>query len=201
MVMPILGTAVAKLAQRFVTFEISTGRPKRSLVVVIRIKHVNPAKGRNHLQKESRARTVVCVVLVTLSCVIPSRAEILSTPTKLSLSPLPAPTATVIDTNQFSLAIEPRPKSEPATNGVSAGSSDAIRRVLEAAAVLKKQRVRAKGSRTGLFSTQVGERGFGIAGIQAGYGMVFMDPVFTRGRNGTAMEEPSYIVVKTSLKF
>lgn len=168
---------------------------------MIRIKHVNPTKGRNHLQKESRARTFVCVVLVTLSCVIPSRAEVLSTPTKLSLSPLPAPTATVIDTNQFSLAIEPRPKNEPATNGVATGSSDATRRVLEAAAFLKKQRAPTKGSIANLLTTKVGERGFGIAGIQAGYGMVFMDPVFTRGRNGTAMEEPSYIVVKTSLKF
>lgn len=140
-------------------------------------------------------------MLAMLISVIPSRAEILSTPTKLSLSPLPAPTATITDTNQFSLAIEPRPKSEPATNGVSAGSSDAMRRVLEAATFLKKQRASTKGSLAGLFSTKAGERGFGIAGIQAGYGMVFMDPVFTRGRNGTAMEEPSYIVVKTSLKF
>ncbi len=168
---------------------------------MIRIKYAPPAKRSDHLQKESRVRTVVCVAMLMLGWVIPTRAEALSTPTKLTLGPLPAPTTTFIDTNVFSLAIESRPRNEPATNGVSAGSSDAIRRVLEAAASLKKQRVGAKGSLTSLFSTQAGERGFGIAGIQAGYGMVFMDPIFTRGRNGTAMEEPSYIVVKTSLKF
>jgi hypothetical protein len=144
---------------------------------------------------------IVCVALAALIGAMPARSESLSTPTKLSLSPLPAPTAIESDPDHFSLAIEPRPASSPATNTVSAGSSDATRRVLEAATYLKKQRVAAKGSFAGLFSTQKGNRGFGIAGIQAGYGMVFMDPVFTRGRNGTAMEEPSYIVLKTSLKF
>jgi hypothetical protein len=140
-------------------------------------------------------------VLATLISAIPSRAETLSTPTKLSLSPLPTPTAATTGTNHFSLAIAPRPKSDAATNGIAAGSSHATRRVLEAAACLNKQGGLAQGASAGLFTTKVGERGFGIAGIQAGYGMAFMDEVFTRGRNGTAMQEPSYIVVKTSLKF
>jgi hypothetical protein len=144
---------------------------------------------------------VVCVVLATLISVIPSLAETLSTPTKLSLSPLTAPTAATTVTNHFSLAIAPRPKSDPTTNGIATGSSHATRRVLEAAAYLNKPSGFAKGASAGLFSTQVGERGFGIAGIQAGYGMAFKDEVFTRGRNGTATEEPSYVVLKTSLKF
>ena len=165
------------------------------------IKQVGSANGHEHRMAGSFPRILVYVALATLISAISSPAETLSTPTKLSLSPLPAPTAMVTDTNHFSLAIESRPKAEPATNGISAGSSDATRRVLETAAFLNRQRVAEKGSLAGLFSTQVGDRGFGIAGIQAGYGMVFMDPVFTRGRNGTAMEEPSYIVVKTSLKF
>jgi hypothetical protein len=168
---------------------------------VIRIAPVRPANGNDQYRMESLLRIVVCVALATLISAIPSRAEILSAPTKLSLSPLPAPTGMVTDTNQFSLAIELRPKGEPATKAIPAASSDATRRVLEAAAYLKTQRVAPKGFLAGLFSTRAGERGFGIAGIQAGYGMVFMDPVFTHGRNGTAMEDKSFIVVKTSLKF
>jgi len=136
-----------------------------------------------------------------LISVMPSHSEILTTPTKLSLSPLPAPTATTNDTDHFSLAFEPSPKTVPATAKISAGSSDAMRRVLAAAAYLSKQRIVAKGSLGGLFSAQVGDRGFRIANLQAGYGMVCMDPAYLHGRNGTAMEEPSYVFLKTSLKF
>ncbi len=165
------------------------------------IKQVRPVNGNDHPRTGSPLPVVACVVLATLIGAIPCHAETLSTPTKLSLSPLPAPTAATIVTNHFSLAIAPRPKSDPTTNGIAVGSSHTTRRVLEAAACLNKQGGIAKSASAGLFSTQVGERGFGIAGIQAGYGMAFMDEVFTRGRNGTAMQEPSYIVVKTSLKF
>ena len=165
------------------------------------IKLVRPVNGNDYHRTGSPLLVVVCVALATLISAIPSLAETLSTPTKLSLSPLPAPKATVTSTNHFSLAFEPRPQSEPATKGLANASSHATRRVLEAAAYLNKQSGFAKGASAGLFSTQVGERGFGIAGIQAGYGMAFMDEVFARGRNGTAMQEPSYIVVKTSLKF
>lgn len=133
-----------------------------------------------------------------LISVIPARSEILTTPTKLSLAPLPAPTATATDSDHFSLAFEPRPKTSPAKAEVSSGSSDALRRVLAAATYLSKP---AKGFLGGLISTQVGDRGFRIANIQAGYGMVCMDPVFLHGRNGTALEEPSFIFLKTSLKF
>jgi hypothetical protein len=165
------------------------------------IKKVSPVNGNDHPRTGSPLPVVACVVLATLIGAIPCHAETLSTPTSLSLSPLPAPTAATIVTNHFSLAIAPRPKSDPTTNSIAAGSSHTTRRVLEAAACLNKQGGFTKAASAGLFSTRVGERGFGIAGIQAGYGMAFMDEVFTRGRNGTAMQEPSYIVVKTSLKF
>jgi hypothetical protein len=171
---------------------------------VIRIEPVRPVNGNGQHRMGSPRQIVVCVALATLISVIPSRSEILSTPTKLSLSPLPAPMVTAADTDHFSLSVEPRPKPSPATAGIAASaasSGDATRRVLEAAAFLDKKRFAAKGTFAALFSTKVGERGFGIAGIQAGYGMVFMDPAFTHGRNGTAMEDRSYIVVKTSLKF
>ena len=190
-----------KRRRQAVTFVTSTARSKRSVVTVMSIKLVRPANGNDHHRTGSPLLVIVCVALATLVSSIPSSAETLTTPTKLSLSPLPAPTAATNVTNHFSLAISPGPKSDPTTNGIAAGSSHATRRVLEAAAYINKQSGFAKGASAGLFSTQVGERGFGIAGIQAGYGMAFMDEVFTRGRNGTAMQEPSYIVVKTSLKF
>ena len=165
-----------------------------------RIKPVRPVNGNDHHRIGSSRRIVAGFALAMLMSVVPVRAEImLSTPTKLSLSPLPAPPA--IANDHFSLAVEPWPRSSPATNGISAVSSDATRRGLEAAAFLNNRRVAGKGSGGGLFSTQVGDRGFRIANIQAGYGMVCMDPVFRRGRNGTAMEEPSFFFLKTSLKF
>jgi len=136
-----------------------------------------------------------------LISVLPSHSEILSTPTKLSLTPLPTPTATTNDSDHFSLAFAPHPKTVPVPAEISAGSSDAMRRVLAAAAYLSKQRIAAKGSRGRLFSTEVGDRGFRIANLQAGYGMVCMDPAYLHDRNGTAMEEPSYVFLKTSMKF
>ncbi len=190
-----------KRRRQTVAFATSTARSKRSVVTVMSIKLVRPINGNDHHRMGSPLPVVVCVALAMLISAIPSPAETLSTPTKLSLSPLPTPNATTTVTNNFSLAIAPRPKSDATTNGIAAGSSHATRRVLEAAACLNQTSLSAKGARTGPFSTQVGERGFGIAGIQAGYGMAFMDEVFTRGRNGTATQEPSYIVVKTSLKF
>jgi len=190
-----------KWRRQTVAFVTSTARSKRSVVTVMSIKRVRPVNGNDQPRTGSPLLAVVGVALATLISAIPSPAESLSTPTKLSLSPLPAPLTATTVTNHFSLAIAPRPKNDPTTNGVAAGSSHATRRVLDAAACLNKQVGLAKGASAGLFSTQVGERGFGIAGIQAGYGMAFMDEVFTRGRNGTAMQEPSYIVVKTSLKF
>ena len=165
------------------------------------IKPVRPVDGIDHRRKGSPHRIVACVALAMLISVMPSHSETLTTPTKLSLTPLPAPTASANDTDHFSLAFEPRPKTLPATAEISAGSSDTMRRVLAAAAYLSKQRMATKGSLGGLFSAQVGDRGFRIANIQAGYGMVCMDPVFLHGRNGTAAEEPSYVFVKTSLKF
>jgi hypothetical protein len=190
-----------KRRRQAVTFVTSTARSKRSVVTVMSIKQVRPLNGNDHHRKGSPRLVVVCIALATLISAIPSPAETLSTPTRLSLSPLPSPTAATTVTNHFSLAIAPRPKSDTTTNGIAAGSSHATRRVLAAAAYLNQPSGSAKRANAGLFSTQVGERGFGIAGIQAGYGMAFMDEVFTRGRNGTAMQEPSYIVVKTSLKF
>ena len=168
---------------------------------MMNIKQVRPANGNDHHRTGSPLRIIVYVALATLISAISSRGESLSTPTKLSLSPLRAPTATETDPDHFSLAMEHRPRNYAATNGIPTGSSLAARRVLEAMTFLKTQRVAAKGSLAGLFRTRVGERGFSIAGIQAGYGMAFMDAVFTRGRNGTAMQEPCYIVVKTSLNF
>lgn len=165
------------------------------------IKPVRLETGNDHHRIGSRRRMALGLALAMLIGAMPAHSESLSTPTKLSLSPLPVPTATAADSDHFSLVTEQRPKNYPATNGIPAGSSIATRRVLEAATFLKLQRVAAKDSLAGLFSTQAGHRGFSIAGIQAGYGMAFMDEVFTRGRNGTAMQEPSYIVVKTSLKF
>lgn len=167
----------------------------------MRIKPVRPANGNDHHRIGSLRRIIIYVALAMLISVIPSHAEILTTPTKLSLAPLAAPMASVADTDKFSLAFEPRPKTLPATAGVSAGSSDALRRVLAAAAYLSKQRTAAKGSLASLFSAEVGDRGFRIANLQAGYGMVCMDPAFLHGRNGTAMEEPSFVFLKTSLKF
>jgi len=169
---------------------------------VISSKQVRTANGNDLPWIGRRWQIVFGITLVMLIGIMPACCESLSTPTKLSLSPLPVPTtvekATANDLDHFSLAMEPRPKNYPATNGITAGSGVATRRVLEAATYLKLQRVAANG---GLLSTQPGHRGFSIAGIQAGYGMAFMDEVFTRGRNGTAMQEPSYIIVKTSLKF
>jgi hypothetical protein len=172
---------------------------------VMSSKQVRPADGTDHPRIGRRRRIAFGIALALLTGVMPARCESLSAPTKLSLSPLPAPTTAVTTTavapNHFSLTMEPRPKNYPATNGITAGSGVATRRVLEAATYLKLPRVAANGGLAGLLSTQAGHRGFSIAGIQAGYGMAFMDEVFTRGRNGTAMQEPSYIVVKTSLKF
>ncbi len=168
---------------------------------MMRIKPVRPANGNGHHRMESLRRIVLCVALTMLMSAAAAHGEQLLATTKLSLSPLPAPTATATDPNHFALAIEPRPKSHPAPNGISAGSSDATRRVLAAATFLNEPRIAAKGSLTGLFSSQIGDRGFRIANIQLGYGMVCMDPVFSHGRNGTAMEDPSYMFVKTSRKF
>lgn len=166
----------------------------------MRIKQVRPANGNGHYRMGRLRRIVLCVALATLMSAASHGEQLLAT-TKLSLSPPTATTATITDTNHFALAIEPRPKTLPATDGISPRSSDATRRALAAAAVLAEQRIAAKGSLGGLFSTQVGDRGFRIANIQAGYGMVCMDPVFTRSRNGTALEEPSFVFLKTSLKF
>lgn len=165
---------------------------------MMRIKPVSPANGKGHYRIESLRRIVLCVVLALLLSAAAQGEQPLATP-KLSLRPLPAPTATATDLNHFALAIQPRPKTLPVTDGISPGSSVATRRVLAAAAVLNQPRPATKGG--GLFSTQVGDRGFRIANLQAGYGMICMDPIFTRRRNGTAMEEPSYMFVKTSLKF
>ncbi len=165
------------------------------------IKHLGPVNGNKYQLRGRRQRIITCIALAMLISALPVRSETFSPPTKPTPNPLPAATTTATVTNQFSLAIEPRPKNYPATNGVYAGSSDATRRVLAAATFLNKQQVAAKGSFGSLFSTKVGERGFSIAGIQAGYGMVCLDPAYTHGRNGTAREEPSYFVLKTSLKF
>lgn len=113
------------------------------------------------------------------------------------LIPLPAPTATTTNTDHFALAFEPQSNTLPAT----AGTGDATRRILAAAACLNKHSTAASGLLASIFSAQEGDRGFRIANLQAGYGMVCMDPVFTRGHNGTAMEEPSFFFLKTSLKF
>ena len=165
------------------------------------IKHLSPVNGDEYHWRRSHLQFLTCSVLAILVSVLPARSETLSPPTKPALKPLPVSKTTATVTNQFTLAIEPRPQSHPATNGVYAGSSDATRRILEAANFLNKQQVAAKGSLGSLFSTKVGERGFSIAGIQAGYGMVCLDPAYTHGHNGTAREEPSYFVLKTSLKF
>lgn len=167
---------------------------------MMRIKQVRPANGNGYYRMGSLRRIVVCVALATLMSAASHGEQLLAT-TKLSLSPPTATSATITDSNHFALAIEPRPKTLPATDGVSSGSSDVTRRVLAAATALNQQRIAAKGSLGGLFSTQVGDRGFRIANIQAGYGMVCMDPVFKRSRNGTALEEPSFVFLKTSLKF
>lgn len=181
-------------------FDRSNGRPKRNVVVVIRIEQVRPAKGNDHYRIGSLRRIVLCLALAMLISGASHGGQLLAT-TKLSLSPPTAPAANTIETNHFVLAVEPRPASLPATDRISSGSSDATRRVLAAAAALAGERRAPKGSRGGLFSTQVGDRGFRIADIQAGYGMVCMDPVFTRSRNGTALEEPCFVYLKKSLKF
>ncbi|MBP9901068.1 MAG: hypothetical protein KBH45_06380 [Verrucomicrobia bacterium] len=175
----------------------TTERSKRSDVVVNQIKPVIPAKGNDPHRMGSLPRILVCVALAMLISSIPCRSEILSTPTKLSLIPLPAPTATTTNTDHFALAFEPQSNTLPAT----AGTGDATRRILAAAACLNKHSTAASGLLASIFSAQEGDRGFRIANLQAGYGMVCMDPVFTRGRNGTAMEEPSFFFLKTSLKF
>ena len=168
---------------------------------MISLKQVRPADENDRRRTGRICRIIRCVALTTLISAAATPAEQLFAPVKLSLGPLPAPRATITDTNHFTLAIEPLPKTSPTTGGISAWSSDATRRDLEAVTALKNQSIAAKAAHRGLFSTQVGDRGFRIANIQTGYGMVCMDPVYTRRHNGTAMEEPCFLFVKTSFKF
>jgi hypothetical protein len=74
--------------------------------------------------------------------------------------------------------------------------------VLTAAAALEKQRVQSKNVIVRLFNNQVGDGNFNMKHFQAGYGTVFdPDMVLSRGRNGSAMEEPSYLFIKGLIAF